>query len=146
VLVRSVFIFKSFWKLDSEPSPFPVRRTTGKTVFLSFVLLQRILDAKPTVLCCNKNTIVGFSREGVNEFKLDGTIEDWDVYPNGTWALVDDFWSGGVPSGGLNSTRFFPIFCATPEESDRWDFWQHQRKAAVRFMKPWSWEEYEFYW
>jgi hypothetical protein len=121
--------------------------TTGKTVFLSFVLLQRILDAKPTVLCHYRHAIAGFSRGGVKIFAFmpGERIEDWDIYPNGTWALVDHFKSSGAPTGGINTNRFFPIFSATPEIDIRWDYWQKQRKAAVRYMKPWSWEECQFF-
>jgi hypothetical protein len=119
----------------------PPRGTIGKRPFLSFVLLQRILDAKPTVACCD-GMIIGYSREGVTNFK---GIEDCDIYHNGTWALVD-YQSGCVPSGGLNNARFFHIFSAKPgPENSKWDFWQKERKATVRFMKSWSWEEYEFY-
>jgi hypothetical protein len=121
---------------------------SGKTVFLFFVLLQRILDAQPTLLCYDGGKAIGFDKSGVQIFDPDIASTEWHRYPYGTWVLIDSLFTesgnaAGTPLGGFRFPKFFVVFTTSPRP-DRYQEWAKQQGAWTRTMRPWSCEEYSF--
>jgi hypothetical protein len=118
----------------------------GKTVFLFFVLIQCILDKRPTLLRYSKGTIIGFT----NEFKVFPYISDLVAetakYPYGTWALADSEFSAdgdGRPGNELKGSNMFTIFTTSPLEARYKEFCKH-RNAPTLVMNPYSLDEFLF--
>jgi hypothetical protein len=91
-----------------------VSGASGKTVFLFFVLLQCILDAQPTVLRYRDGSVIVFIETGVRWLEAHDFDRHSEVYPDGTWALVNAQFtikgdSTGTPSGDFLGARFFVV-------------------------------------
>ena len=108
--------------------------STGKTLFLQWLLLDRLLDGKPTILR-TKNNYSSFSANGftrISEFDL-GSHPD-------TWLLVEpQFGVGGPPM----RCHLFTIFTTSPSEAT-YKEWMKQNSARLLIMNPWTWEELNF--
>jgi hypothetical protein len=121
----------------------------GKTSFLFYVLVQRILDKKPTLLRYSASKIIGFNESGVDEFSNSPPSDDkaWRSYPERTWVLVDSNFKGPYnttePSGAiLNETRnFFIIYVAFPDVHDRYNEFSKRNNMPLRVIPDWDMDE-----
>jgi len=106
----------------------------GKTCFLQWLLLERLLDGKPTILRTKKDYAY-FSANGffrISEFELPS--------PSNTWLLADP----GLGAGGPPMrTGLFTIFTTSPSEGI-YKEWRKQNSARLFIMNPWTWPELNF--
>jgi hypothetical protein len=113
----------------------------GKTIFLLFILLLRILDGEPTIFRYRQGWLVGFSKEGAKMYKE--SWDDWSLYPEPpTWVLSDPDFAAegdhlGAPSGLMNNRRMFAVFTTSPN-IERWYKWEKQRAVVTIVIQPWS--------
>jgi hypothetical protein len=122
----------------------------GKTVFLFYILLQRILDAQPTILRYVGGTLIGFSTDkGLEDIigNGNGTLRRVQSYPCGTWALADPEFAAagaekGAPGSELKQGNLFTVTTSPLEE--QYEEFQKQRNATLLVMNPFSWEEFLF--
>jgi hypothetical protein len=111
----------------------------GKTTFLYFVLIERILAAKPSLLQLDPHVI--FFVDGTLKVFSRGSLLDPGGHP-GVWALVDSNANLSVPDPvftGLHSS-FFVVQASSPNTA-RYKSWKRQLSAKLVVMKEWSWEE-----
>jgi hypothetical protein len=125
--------------------------STGKTVFLFYLLLLRILEGKPTLLRLDKGRLVGFSSDGmrVHSSKEPDRDDLWD-YPRGTWALADPNYGEervfGAPGGPLlHDPHLFVVFTTSPERK-RFAEWAKQTISPVLVMHPIPYDELVAFW
>ena len=114
---------------------------TGKTFFLYFVLIERILDGRSTAFQWDPSRVVLLlNRHDVRTFPSAINF-DPEGYP-GTWALVDSNSSLVTPRSEFIDARskFFVVQAASPRP-ERWKTWKKELTAEMAVMKPWSWEE-----
>jgi len=106
----------------------------GKTLFLQWLLLERLLDGKRTILR-TKNDYAYFSANGfirISEMALP-------PFPD-IWLLADPLFGGNTPP---METGLFTIFTTSPSEK-RYKEWRKQNLAKLFIMNPWTWEELNF--
>jgi hypothetical protein len=108
--------------------------STGNTLFLQWLLLDRLLDGKPTILQTRDNYASFFagSFSRISELNLGSSMD--------TWLLVDPQIAGGGPP---MRCRLFTIFTASPAEATHKD-WMKQCSGRLLIMNPWTWEELNF--
>jgi hypothetical protein len=118
-------------------------------VWLFYLLLQRILDAKTTILRYYDGIVVGFTVKGVELFPphRPETLKRVQEYPEGTWALIDEQFriSGDTyvaPEGLFSSPNLYTIFTAS--QPNRYKSWMKQSCATRLIMNPFSMREYLF--
>jgi hypothetical protein len=112
----------------------------GKSFFLYYILIERVLDAEPTLFQLDsKRAFMLFGQADVCVHHLERI--DTEKYP-GAWALVDSNASINEPRGELCvfESRFFLIQATSPQPS-RWKEWAKQRDAPLVVMEAWSWQE-----
>jgi hypothetical protein len=108
--------------------------STGKTLFLQWLLLERLLDGKPTVLRTDKDYVYFYAKGPIRipESRLASFAD--------TWLLVDPQFGGGSPP---MESGLFTIFTTSPFET-RYEGWVRENSADLIIMNPWKWEELNF--
>ena len=124
-------------------------KCTGKTVFLFYALIQRILNAQSTILRYEDGRYIGFDNRGCKAFGAHPQGDpDW-VYDDRTWVLADTQYKAaenptGIPTAPLTSvTSFFVVFSTSPKRERYYD-WAKINSCLYLYMKPWTWEEIHF--
>ncbi|KAM6499073.1 hypothetical protein JOM56_004581 [Amanita muscaria] len=112
----------------------------GKSIFLYFVLVERILNGQCTAYQYTSTVILMLGSHDVRIFPADPRL-DTRKFP-GTWALVDSNVELIPPRGEFTSahSKFYLIQATSPQPS-RWKAWKKQLSAAIAVMKPWSCKE-----
>jgi hypothetical protein len=138
VLVRTTFLRSN---ISFRVHYSHLKICSGKTVFLLYLLVVRILQKKPTLLRLADNQLIGFSDNGLRLHSLDFPTRDpiWD-YPQGTWALTDPAYtisgSSGEPSGPLlTNTNLFVVFTSSLKATQHHE-WVRQTGSPMIVMKP----------
>lgn len=113
----------------------------GKSLFLYFVLIERILNGQCTAYQRSPNSVIlMLDRHDVRIFRANACF-DCQGFP-GTWALVDSNATLGQPRDEFMDTHSdFYLVQATSPQPARWKAWKKQLSAAMAVMKPWSWKE-----
>ena len=110
----------------------------GKSLFLYFTLVYRVLHGLPTAFEFKVGKIYYFGEK----LKLYDTYDmiDPEGYP-GAWALSDSNQVLHQPSGEFTTplSRFFTLQATSPQPI-RWKTWSKYRGAEIYAMKLWSWE------
>jgi hypothetical protein len=115
--------------------------STGKTVFLQYLLVERILDGLPTAYQMDSQKLFLFLGAQDVQIFTERDMLDPEIYEN-AWALVDS-------NGGLEAPRYdlvkpnskFFVVQATSPQPRRWKSWKKERSASMVIMNPWSWKE-----
>jgi hypothetical protein len=113
-----------------------LRHFLGKTLFLFWLMTERLLDGKPTIFQTKKDEYAYFSAEGFRRLS-DRELKRID----NTWLLVDMQYSTGPPPMKRNVP--FTIFTTSPLEKV-YKQWMKQVSARMVIMNPWEWEELNF--
>jgi len=117
----------------------------GKTFFLYFALVERLLDALPTALQLGRDDIFLFQSDGVRLLPAAANIALLEFLHTITpriWALVDSNATLNIPAEMfISHTSPFYVVQATSPKLDRWKEWKKQRKANEAVLQPWSWDE-----
>lgn len=115
--------------------------TPGKTVFLIYVLLRRLMDGLTTIYCDGKMHAHIFDGMGVRRLTLsDGyRIPELDADPR-CCALVN---LGDcltlVPDVFYPQLRKGRVVMATSPDQNRWSNFAHEHMAKICCMPTWSW-------
>jgi hypothetical protein len=115
--------------------------TIGKTVFLSYVLIERLLTGLPTVYQTSKSmTFVFLGPDDVRIYP-QSTYLDPEKYPD-AWALVDSNEDMIVPRPELtdSNSKYYVIQASSPQPK-RWKEWKKKLSASLIVMEAWTWEE-----
>lgn len=118
--------------------------SSGKSVFLLYILLCRLAHKLPTVLHIRSSYALLFHEGGVKEFKQLGTYTynklASEVGPLGRiWALVDSNDDLIKPSSLFKDGPFFVVL-ATPPRPIR-DDWPSGKAFRFFYMKMWAFSE-----
>ncbi len=107
----------------------------GKTIFLYYALMERILDGLPTLFQLDPTRVFMFL--GPADVRIYGSQERLDPgsYP-GAWALVDSGSELIRPRVKLTTigSKYFVIQASSPKPS-RWKEWSKQLNAPLAVMK-----------
>jgi len=115
----------------------------GKTCFLSFVLVLRLLEQKPTVLYIGSEDSSGEHDSGYYYFSKDGVESDISKIAamsedSNVWLLADGrpdmFVSGPLLPSWL-------VIQASSPKKTLWKKWATHRDACIWLFRPWKWEE-----
>lgn len=118
----------------------------GKTVFLSYLLVYRLLKQKPTIYRINDDTCFIFDedRHG-EETSAKALFALPEEEKRQFWVLTDE------PL--VNANWYSPIFCwyiilaASPRKVKESRDWEKNRNVGVHFMSTWKWGEiFAAYW
>jgi hypothetical protein len=113
------------------------------------VLVQRILDKKPTLLRYSPSKIIGFNENGVDEFSNSPPFDDkaWCSYPERTWVLVDSNFKGPSnttePSGAIldENRKFFIVYMAFPDVRNHYKQFSQNNNMPLRVIPEWDDDE-----
>jgi hypothetical protein len=116
----------------------------GKTCFLFYVLLQRVLRGQATLLYVSESKSIGITQSGVEEF--NPSVGFWpsiwrDHYKlEDPWAMCDYQFIPSTQDLDELCQHGFLVMCTTHELDMRV---RGQLRISL-VMKPWTWEEIEF--
>jgi len=106
----------------------------GKSWFLTFLLVYRIMLGLPTIWQTDKLTYHKFTTKGLTIHHLYEQISDPDKLDPKVWALMDE-----SPGTGDHYNQWFFIHASSPQPGQI--KWRKQRNAQVYYMSPWTWAE-----
>jgi hypothetical protein len=109
---------------------------SGKTIFLYYVLVLRLLSRSPTLFQYENESIVFFNEDGVTRLSPKSMLRP----SSATWALVDANPSVLQPAAMLlrDGAPFFTIVASSPR-SAKWDQLAHYKPPfTLWFMKPFT--------
>jgi hypothetical protein len=115
--------------------------TVGKTVFLHYVLIDRILNGLVTAYQIDsKRAFLFLGPNHVRKISAD-EILDPEVYDR-AWALVDSNANLDSPREEFVNmfSKFFVVNTSSPQPQ-RWKSWKKYQSASLTVMRPWSWKE-----
>jgi hypothetical protein len=117
------------------------RFITGKTTFLHYLLIERVIDGKPTAFQVSANGTFFLLGQHDLRYVPVGTAMDPAGFP-GVWALVDSNAGLIEPRSEFTSIRskFFLVQTSSPQPR-RWKAWRTQLSGDIAVMKGWSWPE-----
>jgi hypothetical protein len=113
----------------------------GKTLFLSYLLIEGILDGHPTAYQWEQSRLFLFlGPTDVQVIRHDQRL-DTQAYTR-AMALVDSNSSLVQPRPDFTSpfSRFYLVQTTSPQPR-RWKEWKKDLSASMVVMKPWSLEE-----
>lgn len=116
----------------------------GKTFFLTFLLVIRLLEGKPTVFQADENSRTYFRFDASGVYYVDisasttqGVLHDPLDREDSTWALCE-----GKPSPQLlDGGRDWFFVQASAVGSEFYGRWKEENSIPVYFMDVWTWEE-----
>ncbi|KAF8576198.1 hypothetical protein K439DRAFT_1623009 [Ramaria rubella] len=118
----------------------------GKTFFLYYILIKRLLEGKCTVLQDRAPYFLFFDDAGCREIQITDTqhadLSDKPYAMRQTWILVDS--NDGMDKPAEFATGrlcdAFVVQASSPRIS-RWKGWVKERGGRALIMQPWSWPE-----
>ena len=113
----------------------------GKSTFLFYVLISRILLAQKTAFQWSSSRTFFFNdRHDVRTFTQMDRIDP--VGHPEMWALSDSNADVVTPRAEFTDARsqFFVVQATSPQPT-RWKTWSKQLGANLAVMNPWSWQE-----
>ncbi|TPX32516.1 hypothetical protein SmJEL517_g04344 [Synchytrium microbalum] len=115
----------------------------GKSIFLLYILIERLLDGLPTALQTELSCYHYFDHSGVVMNPPSRTCPS-DI-GNPTWALVDSNEKVATPCEGFLGNDQVLMLQATSPKVERYREWTKQAAALLYYMNTWTWEETAFY-
>jgi len=112
----------------------------GKTIFLYYILVRRLLEQKQTILQIDSDHLFFFNANGVNvlppSFLMDPELE---IYQN-TWALVDINREIQTPAVMLcrDTSPFFVVMASSPRPSRLRGLQKYRGPDAYWLMKSFT--------
>ena len=112
----------------------------GKTALLYYILVQRLLEQKPTILQITSQVLFFFSADGVEMLQPSSLVDPASEAYQNTWVLVDINAEVQAPAEMLrrDNSPFFLVIASPPKVSQ----WQGAPRdgGAVAFwlMKPFT--------
>lgn len=119
--------------------------SSGKSIFLLCLLLQRLALKLPTILQIGLEDPILFYKNGVKQLGQPKSgaayyaFLSWDHPFRRIWALVDTNRDLLEPSRALSTGPFFTVEATSPRHP-RFD-WVKNLRSATFYMKPWSFSE-----
>ncbi|KAK0467017.1 uncharacterized protein EV420DRAFT_660246 [Desarmillaria tabescens] len=117
----------------------------GKTLFIYYLLILRLLDGLPTALQIGyTNSFIFFDASGVYIIMHHLSTSSLQRYiPKGTWALVDDVVSLPGEEENIFSLYGSPFFVvhACSAQPRYFDYAKKKRASSTYYMLPFSWRE-----
>ncbi|TPX36095.1 hypothetical protein SeLEV6574_g08093 [Synchytrium endobioticum] len=107
----------------------------GKSLFLKYVLIERLLDALPTAI----------QRICLTTIIFPILVSDTSNITKPTWALVDSNAEVVIPCHGFVENTQVLIIQATSPKLARYKEWTKHAGALLYYMNTWTWEETAFY-
>ncbi|TPX34301.1 hypothetical protein SmJEL517_g03034 [Synchytrium microbalum] len=115
----------------------------GKSIFLLYILIERLLDGLPTALQTSLSCYHYFDHSGV--IMNASTRSCPSDIGNPTWGLVDSNQEVVNPCVGLIGNSQLLVVQATSPKVERYSEWTKQANALIYYMNNWTWEEAAFY-
>lgn len=105
---------------------------------LYYVLVNRLLERKPTVLQNNSKDIFVFDDKGCHVVEASSRQYSYRIGHEDTWALVDLGEQVATPADVIIDSSFFLVMACSPQPI-RWKkVVRYRAPAALWFMKPFS--------
>ncbi|TPX35706.1 hypothetical protein SmJEL517_g01884 [Synchytrium microbalum] len=115
----------------------------GKSLFLLYELIERLLVGAPTALQNHRSFYYYFSESGVAKRLSTEYCPSRSASP--TWALVDSNQEVDSPCGGFLDNKLVLVLQATSPKVKRYKEWTKQARALYYYMNTWTWEEIAYY-
>jgi hypothetical protein len=115
----------------------------GKSFFLYFLLIERILAGQPTAWQFRSSDVILIHNHNkIQMFPENVWLDTQAPEYSGYWALVDSNAQVVQPRGEFTDThsKFYLVQAASPQPA-RWKAWKKYLSASIAVMKPWSWDE-----
>ncbi len=114
--------------------------TTGKSIFLYYILLLRLQAKKPTILVLNPNVVTVFLQQGVFSVAIAHFNSVAMLIPDSAWCLVDSNQELKHPPQFIIQSPFFIVQAASPIKDHI--SWKDKTLGVWEyFMKPFSLSE-----
>ena len=105
---------------------------------LYYILVNRLLENKPTVLQNNSRDVFIFNDKGFYTLEASSDQASYRIGHQDTWALVDLGNTVATPAEVIVNSSFFLVMASSPQPT-RWkDVKRYRGPAALWFMKPFS--------
>ncbi|KDQ18985.1 hypothetical protein BOTBODRAFT_184788 [Botryobasidium botryosum FD-172 SS1] len=104
----------------------------GKSTFIYYLLVERILSGQRTILQCQYDVIYELHEGGVKAWLRDNFFPS----PSDDWALVDTSDSLTAPHTNLRGTHF--TITAFKPAPAAWQRWCYAENAIIAVVKPWT--------
>ncbi|KAH7886488.1 hypothetical protein F5I97DRAFT_1788978, partial [Phlebopus sp. FC_14] len=111
----------------------------GKTYFLIYALIERLLQGKPVAFQLDRHRYALFAEAEVTLH--DAARSRTPLWRSDLWALSDSNEITILPADAFQSTADIRIFQATSPAFKRWKGWSKQRNVGRFVMDVWSIEE-----
>ncbi|RDB29134.1 hypothetical protein Hypma_016026 [Hypsizygus marmoreus] len=114
----------------------------GKTVFLIYLLIERLQRKQPTALQTGNAEFLLFDKDGVRQFST--TARNHQEIPPDAWALsacIDPI-DAYKPCEAFLESKAFVVHATSPRSSN-WKHWKKQSSARIYVMDVWPKGEME---
>ncbi|KAG0130296.1 hypothetical protein HOY82DRAFT_382825 [Tuber indicum] len=124
-------------RLDYDVSGQP---GTGKTFFLSYLLVRRLQKRQPTVYRADDKSCFLFDEDTPgHEISSKSLSRLPPQKKRKLWVLTDETIQN--PRWHMPTSGWFVVLAASPEKVKASRQWQKERNPDVYFMSPWEWPE-----
>ncbi|RPA94839.1 hypothetical protein L873DRAFT_1746270 [Choiromyces venosus 120613-1] len=124
-------------KLDYEISGQP---GTGKTCFLSYLLVRRLHKCQPTVYRADDKSCFLFDEDSAgNEISVKTLSCLSPAKKRKLWVLTDETLQN--PQWHRSTSGWFVVLAASPKKVKACRQWEKERNVALYFMSNWEWPE-----
>lgn len=113
----------------------------GKTVFLTYVLLRRLMSGLTTIYCDSKTNAYIFDDMGVRRETISDELRISELDHNARCCALVNLGDklASVPPVFYPETRVGRVVVATPPVEKHWSTFSHENTARVCCMPTWSW-------
>jgi hypothetical protein len=111
----------------------------GKTYFLSYALVRRLYERKPTTYQANASFVYWFSEKGFRSLPAANHLPP-DALTEDTWHLVDSNMHLESIPVNLEETLGQIIQASSPQPK-RYKEWAKQKSAKELYLEPLEWGE-----
>ncbi|PWW73859.1 hypothetical protein C7212DRAFT_359168 [Tuber magnatum] len=139
-LVRDEYIELEQTLLRKVSEKWENESQNGKSIFLSYLLVQRLLKGQPTVYRESDRNCFLFDEDyRGNHVDADTLIGLSTEKKRKLWILTDEALSD--PAWNRRSSEWFVILSASPEKIKCSNQRRKDRAVGARYMRNWTWEE-----
>ncbi|KDQ19469.1 hypothetical protein BOTBODRAFT_184483 [Botryobasidium botryosum FD-172 SS1] len=103
----------------------------GKSTFMHYFLVERILGGRRTMFQCHQDTIYELNKDGVQVWPAT----KFSATPSLDWVLVDI--NESLTTSNINLDDHFVIAAFGPRHEDWWG-WYQSRDCELAVMRPWT--------
>jgi len=112
----------------------------GKTYFLSYLLVRRLMKRKPTVYRTSDNMCFLFDEKSHGDEITLHALARLDRHRmRKLWILTDERITD--PVWNMPTASWFIVLAASPKKVEASNDWKKKRTPEVYFMSPWKWAE-----